>query len=163
MPILRHFFSRQCWHWFRWCWSTGQLRLPRHWYVKFLLTDRLKKLLQPKAAKNEISAHGSFEELRLKYLHKWIGHNVFLMIYHRTQHNWFLVHLQSWCLHLSWIELEQALWSCDSFQWGPLLVMWDHWYTIGVGEHGENGDGSYPWNGGGHEGVGWASTRSDSS
>jgi hypothetical protein len=31
MPILKHFLRRQYWHWFRWCWSIGQLLLPRHW------------------------------------------------------------------------------------------------------------------------------------
>lgn len=30
IPILRHFRSRQYWHWFLWCWSIGQFRLPRH-------------------------------------------------------------------------------------------------------------------------------------
>lgn len=30
MPTLRHFFRRQYWHWFRWCWSIGQSRFPRH-------------------------------------------------------------------------------------------------------------------------------------
>ena len=24
IPTLRHFFSLQYWHWFRWCWSIGQ-------------------------------------------------------------------------------------------------------------------------------------------
>ena len=52
MPILKHFLRRQCWHWLRWCWSIGQLREPRHWYVRFRLTDRLKKLLQPAKINN---------------------------------------------------------------------------------------------------------------
>jgi hypothetical protein len=47
MPILRHFFSRQYWHWFLWCWSMGQFLFPRQEYVRFLLTLLLKKLLQP--------------------------------------------------------------------------------------------------------------------
>ena len=63
MPILRHFFSRQCWHWFRWCWSTGQLRFPRHWYVKFRLTDRLKKLLQPEIWTDVNITHEAFTSL----------------------------------------------------------------------------------------------------
>lgn len=48
IPILRHFLRRQYWHWFLWCWSMGQLRLPRQEYDKFLLTLRLKKLLHPR-------------------------------------------------------------------------------------------------------------------
>lgn len=47
IPILRHFLNLQYWHWFRWCWSIGQLRFPRHEYVKFLRTERLKNDLQP--------------------------------------------------------------------------------------------------------------------
>ena len=47
MPIDMHFLSLQYWHWLRWCWSTGQFCFPRHWYVRFRLTDLLKKLLQP--------------------------------------------------------------------------------------------------------------------
>lgn len=45
----------QYWHWFRWCWSIGQLRFPRHEYVKFLRTERLKNDLQPinKTEKNK--------------------------------------------------------------------------------------------------------------
>lgn len=47
MPILRHFLSLQYWHWFLWCWSMGQFLFPLHEYVRFLLTDLLKKDLQP--------------------------------------------------------------------------------------------------------------------
>lgn len=47
MPIFMHFLSRQYWHWFLWCWSIGQFRLPLHEYVKFRLTLRLKNDLQP--------------------------------------------------------------------------------------------------------------------
>ena len=48
IPIFKHFLSLQCWHWFLWCWSTLQFLFPRHWYVKLRLTERLKKLLQPR-------------------------------------------------------------------------------------------------------------------
>ena len=54
MPIFKHFFSRQCWHWFLWCWSTLQFLLPRHWYVKLRRTERLKKLLQPTQCNNRM-------------------------------------------------------------------------------------------------------------
>lgn len=47
IPIFRHFLNRQYWHWFLWCWSIGQLRLPRHEYVRLRRTDRLKNDLQP--------------------------------------------------------------------------------------------------------------------
>lgn len=47
IPILRHFRRRQYWHWFLWCWSIGQFRLPRHVYVRFRRTERLKNDLQP--------------------------------------------------------------------------------------------------------------------
>ena len=47
MPTLKHFLRRQYWHWLRWCWSIGQLRLPLQEYCRFRRTDRLKKLLQP--------------------------------------------------------------------------------------------------------------------
>lgn len=47
IPILRHFLSRQYWHWFLWCWSIGQFLFPRQVYVRFLRTLRLKKDLQP--------------------------------------------------------------------------------------------------------------------
>lgn len=47
MPILRHFLSLQYWHWFLWCWSMGQFLFPLQEYVRFLLTDLLKKDLQP--------------------------------------------------------------------------------------------------------------------
>ena len=52
IPIFKHFLSLQCWHWFLWCWSTLQFLFPRHWYVKLRLTERLKKLLQPKYTKS---------------------------------------------------------------------------------------------------------------
>lgn len=47
MPIFRHFFNLQNWHWLRWCWSIGQFLFPRHEYVKLRRTDLLKKDLQP--------------------------------------------------------------------------------------------------------------------
>lgn len=53
IPIFRHFLNRQYWHWFLWCWSMGQLRLPRHEYVRLRRTDRLKKDLQPADKRRE--------------------------------------------------------------------------------------------------------------
>lgn len=53
IPILRHFRSRQYWHWFLWCWSIGQFRLPRHVYVRFRRTERLKNDLQPEKWKRK--------------------------------------------------------------------------------------------------------------
>lgn len=47
MPIFMHFFKRQYWHWFLWCWSMGQFLLPLHEYERFLRTLLLKKDLQP--------------------------------------------------------------------------------------------------------------------
>lgn len=54
MPIFRHFLRRQYWHWFLWCWSIGQFRFPLQEYVRFRLTDLLKKDLQPVEKKKKI-------------------------------------------------------------------------------------------------------------
>jgi len=68
MPTFRHFFKRQCWHWFRWCWSIGQLRWALHVYVKLLLTLRLKKLLQPATIDDNRDAYRNHSNLNLSLL-----------------------------------------------------------------------------------------------
>ena len=72
IPIFKHFFSRQCWHWFLWCWSTLQFLLPRHWYVKLRLTERLKKLLQPKIISLKTKEYENLDEKLLNSISHYL-------------------------------------------------------------------------------------------
>lgn len=67
IPIFMHFFSRQYWHWFRWCWSIGQFRLPLHEYVKFRRTLRLKNDLHPENDEKQYPV-----TIKCAYLSKYI-------------------------------------------------------------------------------------------
>ncbi len=93
MPTFKHFFSRQYWHWLRWCWSIGQVLLARHVYVKFLRTLLLKKTFASFAGELTIVLAARFVP----------ANNTFYMLLTLSRILAALVASRTWCGRGSWL------------------------------------------------------------